>query len=95
MKDKFMFYLIWLVLLTLVGSLSSFGQSNDGNQKTVSGRVSDASGQPLPGVIVIETEEKTYEPYLLLERIFLEHMYLLPIATDEVRKTSLTQNPGY
>ena len=53
MKDKIMFYLLWLVLLTLVGSLSSFGQSIDGNQKTVTGRVSDASGQPLPGVTVV------------------------------------------
>jgi TonB-linked SusC/RagA family outer membrane protein len=53
MKNKLTIYLLWLALLTLVGSLSSFGISIDQNQKTVSGRVSDTSGQSLPGVTVV------------------------------------------
>jgi hypothetical protein len=58
----------------------------------------DVENQPIYGMDIIkdvETGEKTYEPILLLEREFLEHMNLLPIATDEIRKTLLDQNPGY
>jgi starch-binding outer membrane protein, SusD/RagB family len=54
--------------------------------------------QPIYGMKIIKdvnTGQKTYEPILLLQRSFLEHMYLLPIAADEVRKTSLEQNLGY
>ncbi len=53
MNRKLIVFLLWLALLSLVGSLSTFGVSFDENQKTVSGRVSDTSGQPLPGVTVV------------------------------------------
>ncbi len=53
MKKNLKSFLLWLALLTVVGSLSSFGVSNSQNQITVSGKVSDTSGEPLPGVTVV------------------------------------------
>jgi TonB-linked SusC/RagA family outer membrane protein len=53
MKKNLKFFLLWLALLTVVGSLSSFGVSNNQNQRTVSGKVSDTSGKTLPGVTVV------------------------------------------
>jgi TonB-dependent starch-binding outer membrane protein SusC len=49
-KPKFKFYLLWLVILTAISTLSlpAFGQ-----QSSVSGTVTDESGQPLPGVTVV------------------------------------------
>jgi starch-binding outer membrane protein, SusD/RagB family len=58
----------------------------------------DVENRPISGMRIIkdiDTGEKTYEEFVLLKRLFLEHMYLLPIASDEVRKTSLEQNLGY
>jgi hypothetical protein len=58
----------------------------------------DVENRPIYGMDItkdVDTGEKSYEPVLLLDRKFTEKLYLLPIATDEIRKTSLEQNPGY
>ncbi len=58
----------------------------------------EIENRPIYGMDIykdVDTGEKSYEPVLLNEREFLEEMYLLPIATDEIRKTSLEQNQGY
>jgi hypothetical protein len=58
----------------------------------------DIENRPIYGMRItkdITTGGKTFEPYILLQRKFLEHMYLLPIASDEIRKTSMAQNLGY
>lgn len=60
----------------------------------------DVENRPIEGLDIIKdinTGKKTYERVKLLERTFEEQMYLLPIASDEIRKNngSLEQNPGY
>jgi TonB-dependent starch-binding outer membrane protein SusC len=49
-KTKFKFYLLWLVFLTAISTLSltAFGQ-----QIAVSGTLTDQAGEPLPGVTVV------------------------------------------
>ncbi len=60
----------------------------------------DVENRPIMGLDIIKdvtTEEKSYREVILLQRIFEEHMYLLPIATDEINKNegSIIQNPGW
>lgn len=60
----------------------------------------DIGNRPIYGMDIIKdvnTGVKTYTPILLLNRTFLEQMYLLPIATDEIRKNNgtLEQTPGW
>lgn len=61
---------------------------------------SDVENRPMYGMQIIKdvnTGVKTYTPVLLLSRLFLDKMYLLPIATDEIRKnnSSLIQTTGW
>ncbi|HET8656998.1 MAG TPA: RagB/SusD family nutrient uptake outer membrane protein [Longimicrobiaceae bacterium] len=56
--------------------------------------------RPIRGMRIIKdvnTGVKTYEPYVLLEKEpWEEKMYLLPIASDEIRRNpELTQAPGW
>jgi len=45
----------------------------------------------------VNTGVKTYTPVKLFDRTFLDKMYLLPIATDELRKNngSIVQTTGW
>ena len=60
---------------------------------------SEVENQPIFGMDVIKnpvTGEKTYNRVQLLQRIFEERMYLLPIDQNEVlRNPGIEQNPGY
>ena len=56
--------------------------------------------RPLYGMQIIKdlnTGATTYTPVLLLNRVFTDKMYLLPIATNEILKSKgkLTQTPGW
>jgi len=60
----------------------------------------DIENRPIYGMDIIKnvgTGVKTYTPIVLLQRLFLEKMYLQPIATDEIRKNNntITQTPGW
>jgi starch-binding outer membrane protein, SusD/RagB family len=58
----------------------------------------DVENIPIYGMDIfkdVNTGVKTYTPVKLLERTFLEKMYLLPIHSDEIRRSSIEQNPGY
>ncbi len=61
---------------------------------------SDVENRPIYGMQIIkdvDTDVKTYTPVKLLVRTFLDKMYLLPIATDEIRKNNntITQTTGW
>jgi hypothetical protein len=61
---------------------------------------SDVENRPLYGMQIIKdvnTGVKTYTPVQLLSRTFSDKMYLLPIATDELRKNngSIVQTTGW
>ena len=58
----------------------------------------EVENEPIYGMDIIkdvETGEKTYTPVKLLERNFEEHMVLLPIHSEEIRRTEMEQNSGY
>ena len=58
----------------------------------------DIENRPIQGMDIIKdvnTGVKTYTPIQLLVRTFEEQMHLLPIATDEIKKSGLEQNPGW
>ena len=58
----------------------------------------DIENRPIQGMDIIKdvnTGVKTYTPIQLLVRTFEEKMHLLPIATDEIKKSGLEQNPGW
>ena len=60
----------------------------------------EVENRPIYGMEIIKnvnTGVKTYTPVKLLDRTFLEKMYVLPIETDEIRKNegSLEQTPGW
>jgi TonB-linked SusC/RagA family outer membrane protein len=53
-KTGFNFWLLWLVLVTVISSLNAFGTQTDGQQqRSVSGKVTDSGGQILPGVTIV------------------------------------------
>jgi hypothetical protein len=61
---------------------------------------SDVENRPIYGMQIIKdvtTGVKTYTPVKLLQRTFLEKMYLLPISATEIRKNngSITQTPDW
>ena len=64
----------------------------------------EIENRPIYGVTITkdtgnpdENTNKTYKDELLLERVFKPEMYLLPIATDEIRKNDgkLLQTPTW
>lgn len=58
----------------------------------------ETENEPLYGMDIIkdvETGEKSYSPVKRVERSFEEKHYLLPIHSEEVRRISIEQNPGY
>ena len=60
----------------------------------------DVENRSIEGIEIIKdinTGVKTYTPVVLLGRTFNEEMYLLPIATDEIKKNNgtLAQTPGW
>lgn len=60
----------------------------------------DVENKPIVGLDIVKnitTGEITYRELILLDRVFEERMYLLPIATDEINKSkgSIIQNPGW
>jgi starch-binding outer membrane protein, SusD/RagB family len=59
----------------------------------------DVENRPLMGLDIVkdvETGVKTYTPVQLLERIFEERNYLLPIESNEIRRNpGMVQNPGW
>ncbi len=55
----------------------------------------DVENRAIEGIEIIKdvnTGIKTYTPVVLLERTFIEEMYLLPIASDEIKKNNGTIN---
>lgn len=61
---------------------------------------SDVENRPIYGMQIIKdvtTGVKTYTPVKLLQRTFLDKMYLLPISTTEIRKNNgtITQTPDW
>lgn len=48
----------------------------------------DVDNRPIRGMTIIKEADgkKTYKVEKLLDRVFKPQMYLLPIATDEIRK---------
>jgi len=58
----------------------------------------DIENRPIYGmdiIIDVNTGVATYTPVQLLSRKFEERMYLLPIATDEIHRAGIKQNPGW
>jgi hypothetical protein len=58
----------------------------------------EVENKPIYGMDIIkdvETGEKTYTPVKLLERHFEEHMVLLPIHSEEIRRTGMEQTTGW
>lgn len=59
----------------------------------------EVENAPIMGMNIIKnvnTGVKTYTPIKLLDRVFLERMYLLPIELNEtLRNPEIEQNPGY
>ncbi|MBN1181069.1 MAG: RagB/SusD family nutrient uptake outer membrane protein [Bacteroidales bacterium] len=58
----------------------------------------EIENKPIEGmdiIIDVNTGATTYTPIVLLEKTFEEKMHLLPIATDEIKKSGLEQNPGW
>lgn len=53
----------------------------------------EVENRPIYGITItkdVNTGKKTYQEEKLLERVFTPQMYLLPIATDEIRKNNGT-----
>jgi TonB-linked SusC/RagA family outer membrane protein len=51
--NKLKYFVLWCALLTFIVCLSSFDLSAQGNQNQVTGKVSDNTGQLMPGVTVV------------------------------------------
>lgn len=61
-------------------------------------KIADATeNTPLGGVQIVKNPDgtRTYTYIKVQDRVFYPQNYLLPIPREEIRRTGLTQNPGY